>query len=650
MSDTRSRMRGGRRRTDDGPRARLSQLLPYLFEHKGVLVAVAVLSIVEAVATLGQPLVVGQVIERVQAGDTLGILVWALVILVVVSSAIGAFQHYLLQRTGTAVVFSSRRRLIGRLLRLPISEFDARRTGDLVSRVGTDTTLLYAVLTQGLADSVGNALIFVGAIVAMLFIDPLLLLLIVIVIGASVAVVVGLSTRIRRATREQQERVGELASGVERAIGSIRTIRAAGATEREEAAVTGAARQAYDAGVRVAKASALVVPVAGVALQLSLLVVLGVGGYRVASGAISIASLVTFVMFLFFLVQPLASFLGAITSVNQALGALGRIQEVLDLPTEDSTDADAAAGVAVSGDSDVAIEFRDVHFRYPEAVVAARRSASDEALRTLADARVDTSAVAAVTADETGSPESGADAASSAATVGATAVSEGEVLRGVSFRVPRGARVALVGPSGAGKSTTLALIERFYDVTGGAVLVGGDDIRSLPRAELRAQLGYVEQDAPTLAGTIADNLRLASPEATDADCERVLRAVNLGEVLERSELGLQAPVGEAGVMLSGGERQRLAIARALLAAPPILLLDESTSSLDGLNEQRMREAIDAVATGRTLVVIAHRLSTVVDSDVIVVLDHGRVVGQGTHSELVATVPLYRDLAKHQLLV
>lgn len=649
MSDTRSRMRGGRRRTDEGPRARLSQLLPYLFEHKGVLVAVAVLSVVEAVATLGQPLVVGQVIERVQAGDTLGILVWALVILVVVSSAIGAFQHYLLQRTGTAVVFSSRRRLIARLLRLPISEFDARRTGDLVSRVGTDTTLLYAVLTQGLADSVGNALIFVGAIIAMLFIDPLLLLLIVIVIGASVAVVVGLSTRIRRATREQQERVGELASGVERAIGSIRTIRAAGATEREEATVTGAARQAYHAGVRVAKASALVVPVAGIALQLSLLVVLGVGGYRVASGAISIASLVTFVMFLFFLVQPLASFLGAITSVNQALGALGRIQEVLDLPTEESTDPDAAAAVTASGDSDVAIEFREVHFRYPEAVVAARRTASDEALRTLADARVDTSAVAAVT-EGAGSPESDADAGAVSVPAAAAATGEGEVLRGVSFRVPRGARVALVGPSGAGKSTTLALIERFYDVTGGAVLVGGADIRSIPRADLRAQLGYVEQDAPTLAGTIADNLRLAAPEATDEECERVLRAVNLGDVLERSDLGLEAPVGEAGVMLSGGERQRLAIARALLAAPPILLLDESTSSLDGLNEQRMREAIDAVATGRTLVVIAHRLSTVVDSDVIVVLDHGRVVGQGTHSELVATVPLYRDLAKHQLLV
>ena len=224
------------------------------------------------------------------------------------------------------------------------------------------------------------------------------------------------------------------------------------------------------------------------------------------------------------------------------------------------------------------------------------------------------------------------------------------MLRGVSFRVPRGSRVAIVGPSGAGKSTTLALIERFYDPTGGAILLGGADIRTLPREELRAQLGYVEQDAPTLAGTIAQNLRLASPEATDADCERVLEAVNLTEVLERSPLRLQAPVGENGVMLSGGERQRLAIARALLAAPPILLLDESTSSLDGLNEQRMRDAIDAVAADRTLLVIAHRLSTVVDSDLIVVMQNGEVIGQGTHGELVESTPLYRDLARHQLLV
>src|SRR6478735_3787534 len=226
----------------------------------------------------------------------------------------------------------------------------------------------------------------------------------------------------------------------------------------------------------------------------------------------------------------------------------------------------------------------------------------------------------------------------------------GGVLQGVSFRVPRGKRTALVGPSGAGKSTILALVERFYDPQGGEVRFGGMDVRTLDRVALRSQIGYVEQDAPVLAGSLRDNLTLAAPDATDQECIDVLHAVNLTEVLERSELGLSAPVGEDGIMLSGGERQRLAIARALLAAPPVLLLDESTSSLDGRNEQLMREAIDAVAEDRTLLVIAHRLSTVVDSDAIVVLDHGRVAGVGTHSELVSSTPLYRDLAKHQLLV
>ena len=224
------------------------------------------------------------------------------------------------------------------------------------------------------------------------------------------------------------------------------------------------------------------------------------------------------------------------------------------------------------------------------------------------------------------------------------------MLRGVSFKVPRGQRIALVGPSGAGKSTILALVERFDDPSVGAVRMGGLDLRSLDRRELRAQIGYVEQDAPVLAGTLRDNLKLGSPDATDAECEEVLRAVNLGGVLDRDPAGLSAAVGQDGIMLSGGERQRLAIGRALLSAPPILLLDESTSSLDGLNERMMREAIDAVSAGRTLIVIAHRLSTVIDSDRIVVVEDGRVIGEGTHAELVEAVPLYRDLAAHQLLV
>ncbi|WP_448720026.1 ABC transporter ATP-binding protein [Microbacterium natoriense] len=626
MSSTATSRRLRRGAQQDGPRATFRQLLPFLFEHKRTLIVVAILSVAGAATSLVQPLLVGQVIQAVQSDSGLGILIWLLIGFVVVSSVLSGYQHYLLQRTGTAVVHSSRRKLIARILHLPISEFDARRTGDLVSRVGTDTTLLYAVLTQGLADAVGSAILFLGALIAMLLIDPVLLLLIVVVIGASVTVVVALSGRIRTASTEQQVKVGELASGVERAVGSIRTVRASGATERETAAVSALAADAYGIGVRIAKISSLVVPVAGIALQLSLLVVLGVGGFRVAAGSISIASLITFIMFLFMLVMPLATAFGAITSVNQALGALGRIQEVLDLPREDHADAEIATALpreAASADAP-ALEFRDVRFRYPENVVAAREKAAREARTLLADAHLDPAE------DVESAPER-------------------EVLRGVSFTVPRGSRVALVGPSGAGKSTILSLVERFYDPTGGSIRLHGHDARTYPRDELRAHFGYVEQDAPTLAGTLADNLRLASPTASDADCERVLRAVNLGDVLERNPLGLDAPVGEDGVMLSGGERQRLAIARALLTDAPILLLDESTSSLDGVNEQRMREAIDAVSTDRTLVVIAHRLSTVVDSDVIVVLQDGVVVGQGTHAELVETTPLYRDLARHQLL-
>lgn len=595
---------------DEGPRASFRQLLPYLLEHKKVLAVVVALSIVGAAASLVQPLLVSQVISIVERGDSLGWIVWALIGLVAGGALISGFQHYLLQRTGTSVVLSARRGLVQRMLRLPISEFDTRRTGDLVSRVGSDTTLLYAVMTQGLIDAVGGALLFVGALIAMLLIDPVLLGLTVLVVAVAIVTVVLLSARVRVASAKQQARVGDLAASVERAISAIRTVRASNATEREIAVVEKDAKAAWEMGIEVAKISALVVPLAGIAMNVSFLVVLGVGGFRVASGAITIANLVAFILFLFLMIMPLGQAFGAINSVNQALGALGRIQEIVNLPSENEGDAAISALATPSTDASAAISFELVEFTYPKEAVAAHLPADEN-------------------------PD---------------VVDDLTVLRGVSFDAPRGKRTALVGPSGAGKSTVLALIERFYDPTAGVVRLGGVDVRAIDREELRSQIGYVEQDAPVLAGTLRQNLLLGTPNATDEQCVDVLRSVNLGEVLDRNPLGLDAPVGEDGVMLSGGERQRLAIARTLLAAPPILLLDESTSSLDGLNEQMLREAIDAVAENRTLIVIAHRLSTVVDSDQIVVLDHGRVVGVGTHSELVASTPLYKDLAKHQLLV
>lgn len=388
-------------------------------------------------------------------------------------------------------------------------------------------------------------------------------------------------------------RVGEMSSAVERALSAIRTIRASRAEDKESEVIGKAADAAYEQGLAIAKLSAAVSPIAQIAFNTAFIVVLGFGGLRVASGATEISSLVTFVILLFFMIGPLISAFGAYTSVMGALGAMARINEIMVLAEEETGVTGTHTPV-----SQTAIEFRNVSFSYE--------------------------------------PAEGEEAQG--------------ILHAVNLEIPRGSRVALVGPSGAGKSTIFSLIERFYEPTQGEILLDGQPVTEFSRAELRSQIGYVEQDAPVLAGSIRENLLLSKPDASDDELKEVLRMVNLEEVLQRETKGLDAEVGENGIMLSGGERQRLAIARALLAAPPILLLDESTSALDGPNEQRMREAIDAVAKDRTLIVIAHRLSTVVDSDQIIVLKSGEIIGTGTHSELVKSTPLYAELAKHQLLL
>src|SRR4051794_10580842 len=406
MSSSPARPRFGRRAaTDTGPRASFGQLLPYLFEHRQVLVLVLVLSILGAAASLAQPLLVAQVISTVQKGDPLGPLVWLLVVLVIVSGLMGGYEHYLLQRTGEGVVLSSREQPVGGMLPLPIGEFDTRRVGDLVSRVGSDTTLLRAVLTQGVVESVGGAITFLGALIAMAIIDPVLLLLTLLVVAVAIVTVVTLSARIRPAVREGQKKVGDLAAAVERAISAIRTVRAAGATEREVASISAEAEGAWTQGVKVARISALIVPIASIAMQVSFLVVLGVGGYRVASGAITIASLVAFILFLFMMIMPLGQAFGALTSVNQALGALGRIQEIIAIPSEDEHDAALEPAAPVT--TDAAIAFDDVRFSYPESAHKTERE----------------KAIAAAVGEDALPPR------------------DQEVLHGVSFEVPRGSRV-----------------------------------------------------------------------------------------------------------------------------------------------------------------------------------------------------------------
>ncbi|MET7418300.1 ABC transporter ATP-binding protein [Dactylosporangium sp. NPDC005555] len=566
----------------------LRSLLPYLSDHRRTLVVVGGLSLLGSVTTLAQPLLTRDVLDKLQASEAIGRTVLLLVVVLAAVALLNALRDYLLQRTAEGLVLTARRRLTRHLLRLPIAEYDQRRTGDLLSRVGADTTLLRAVVTSGLFETVTGAVMVVGAAVAMLLLDPILFLTAGggLALGLSIAVI--FSRRVRPASQEAQARIGDMTSAVERALSAARTIRASNAEDREVATVETGAEEAYKAGVRIAKLQALVGPASIAAIQGAFLLLLGVGGARVANGTISVGDLVAFVLYLFFLVMPLGQALHAYTQLQTGLGALQRMQDILDVPLEED------AGTATVATTPVAVAFEDVTFGY--------------------------------------------------------AASLEPVVREVSFQVAYGTRTALVGPSGAGKSTILQLVERFYDATSGTVRVAGADVRDLPRQTLRAQLGYVEQEAPVLAGTLRENLRLTTPGATDAQMLEVLDAVNLAEVVDRTPLGLDAQVGEGGVLLSGGERQRLAIARTLLAAPPILLLDEPTSNLDARNEVALRQAIDTVAHNRTMIVVAHRLSTVVDADQIVVMEAGRVVAVGRHADLLGSSDLYRELATNQLLV
>ena len=580
--------RGRRGGKDDGPKAKFSQLWPYLMEHKPALWFAVVLSVIGAGVNLGQPLIVGKLIDAVQNKHDATSWAIGLVVVLLGTAITGGLMYYILAKAGEGVVLSARTKLATRLLRLPIKEYDLRRTGDLVSRVGSDTTLLRAVLTQGFVDAAGGVLIFVGSIVAMAVIDPLLLGITLAVIAIAILAVAFTTRQIKAATTKAQTRVGDMAASVERALSAVRTIRAARAETREGEHIVENAKEAYTQGVKIAKLNAAVTPIAGLAFQGAFIAVLGVGGYRVAHGDTTIANLITFVLLMFTMSRPLGQAFGAYSSIQSALGALARIQEVLDVDLEETSDVIKDAR---KSKNNTAIEFKKVNFGYGEA----------------------------------------------------------EILNGVSFKIERGSRVAIVGPSGSGKSTSFSLIERFYEPTSGQILLDGQPVTSISRSDLRAQIGYVEQDAPVLAGSIKDNLLIGKPDAADKELKKVLDEVNLTEVLKRDKRGLTAEVGENGIMLSGGERQRLAIARALLAAPPILLLDESTASLDGLNEQRMREALDAVAKNRTVIVIAHRLSTVVDSDQIIVLKSGKVIGTGTHKQLLKSTPLYKELAATQML-
>ncbi|MFD5640041.1 ABC transporter ATP-binding protein [Streptomyces sp. NPDC058122] len=565
-------------------------LLGYVRPHRRALFGGALLALATGATGLLLPLVARGLIDDLSHDRPIGRSLLGMAALVVTNAAVGALGSYVLRRTAESVVLGARRALSSYLLRLRIPAVDRSEPGDLMARITSDTTLLREVTTDSLVGLGTGGLTLVATVVMMGLVDPVLLgvtLGVVLCAGSVLGVIV---PRINRASRRAQDAVGVMGASLERTLGALRTIKASGAEDREERSVHEAAEESWRQSVRAARWSAAAGNTAGLAMQVAFITVLAVGGARVATGAIDVGTLVAFLLYVFYLMSPIQQVVGAVTQYQTGAAALARIQEALRLPAEPAA---PPAPLPAPGTEPATLAFEDVRFRYADDLPY--------------------------------------------------------VHHGVTFAVPARGLTAFVGPSGAGKTTVFSLIERFYEPEAGVISVDGRALEEWELPRLRSAIGYVEQDAPVLSGSLRDNLLLGNPGAEEGELTRVVRTTRLDGLVSRLPNGLDTLVGHRGTKLSGGERQRVAIARALLRRPRLLLLDEATSQLDAVNEAALRDTVADVARTTTVLVVAHRLSTVTTADRIVVMDAGRVRAVGTHRELVAADALYAELAATQFL-
>ena len=573
------------------PQRRLAPAARVRAPAPAALLAGGLLGFLGGLATLAQPMVAKLVVDSLGQHRSLVGPVALLTAATVGAALLSAAGIYLLGRAAESVVLTARQRLISRLLRLRVGALDRLKPGDLLSRVTSDTTLLRERQHLRAGPHGQRDVLLAGSIVLMAGLDPVLLLVTVAVLAVNAVAVLVVVPRIRRATERSQAAVGGMGAVLERSLGAFRTVKATAPRRRRSRPSSGAARQAWRRGVEVAGWTAVMDASAGLAVQVSFLAVLGIGGARVASGALPVSSLIAFLLYLFLLTDPVTSLVNGATQLQAGLAAVVRLRELERLPVEPA---------------------------------ATRRS---------------TRPAWSPGRPRSRSPRCGSGTATPRMARGRTAASPSSC--------PLAGRPRSSARPAAASRTIFALLERYYEPESGSIAIDGRDIRRWPLPELRAAIGYVEQDAPILAGTLRDNLRLASPDATDEDFRTALSLTRLQDLLDR--LGLDTPIGHRGTTLSGGERQRIAIARAVLRRPRVLLLDEATSQLDAVNELAIRALIEAVAPTTTVVIIAHRLSTVTSADRILVMDAGRVRAVGSHAELADTDDLYRRLATTQLL-
>ncbi|ARF74360.1 ABC transporter ATP-binding protein [Kitasatospora albolonga] len=557
--------------------------------HRPLLIAGITLGLLGAVASLAQPLLIGELIGAVAKDSPLFWPIASIVALFCADAVLAAAHAYAIGRAGENIVFDMRRTLVGRLLRADMAAFGRLDHGDVFTRVVTDTSIARVSLSQSLAQIVTSGFMVVGGIAAMAWIDWPLLLLSLGCLGAASVVSLLLARRVRQASLVNREDTSSFGSGVQRVMGGMSTVKTSRAEAREDARITALAGRARRSGIRVSAISAMLTPAMNVGTQVCLAAVVGWGMSRVATGAMELSALTAFVMYLFYLVAPLVMLFLAIGEFQQGRAAIDRVTELSHLEQEEAVappPAELLPGPAV--------RFDGVTFGYAPPPAA-------------------------------------------------------PVVEDVSFSVPPHGLTAIVGPSGAGKTTLFQLLERLHRPGEGSVHLRGVDIATMPLDQVRGLIGYVEQESALIRGTVRENLTYADPDADDGAIAHVVRLAGLTDVLAGLPQGLDTPLGERGAGLSGGQRQRLAIARTLLQRPQVILLDEATAHLDSEAEAALRDTIATVSQECAVIAIAHRLSTVVDADRIIVLEAGRVRATGTHHELLDSDELYRRIASRQLL-
>ena len=553
--------------------------------NKRLFVLAIVLTLFGTVGGLIVPLLTQSFIDGFNTAMVTTPILILLIGVFLLSAIINGFSFYALGKVGQSVIQGLREIIWDKFLILPVSYFDQTKSGESVSRIVNDTSIIKDLITRHFPNLISGILTVFGAIGILLFLDWKMTLIMFVALPLGILIIIPLGRMMGRVSRQLQDETAVFTGNVQETLSEIRLVKSYTGEVYERKKGRKGISELFKYGMKEAKIQAFLSPIMSTVMMLVIIAVIGYGGLRVAEGTLTIGTMVAFLLLLFQVMMPMTMFAMFFTEYNKALGATDRIINILKL-TPEATSKDQV---------DIPfrkIEFHDVDFEYIE-----------------------------------GTP----------------------VLQSINLTLNHNEKCAFVGPSGSGKSTVFALIERYYEVTSGRITIDGIDIRDIPITTLRGNLGYVAQESAIISGTILDNITYGLEPETFT-MEEVYDAIEKSyakEFIDALEDGVNTEVGERGVKLSGGQRQRIGIARAFLKNPKILMLDEATASLDSQSERYVQEALDALMENRTVLIIAHRLSTVVNSDILYFLDNGRITGRGTHQELMENHDLYRSFTEQQ---